>query len=103
MNSSPRPVFCFHQDPKLLWNEVSGVSSYKFKLVNQENSQELWSMEVSNSQCKNGTCQCDYPEDKEFLEPLVSYLLTAKANDGESLKEYQTEVILLEEEAQKAF
>lgn len=60
-------------------------------------------MEVSNPQCKNGTCQYDYPQGKEGLEPLVSYLLTAEANNGKSLKEFKSEVMLLKENDQNAY
>ena len=102
MTTNSRPVFSFYPDPKLRWNEVSDAV-YKFKLINKETSEEIWSIDESNPHCNNGTCYCDYPQDKPLLEPLVSYLLVAEANNGKSIREFQTEVILLEEKAQKAF
>ncbi|MEM9507276.1 MAG: hypothetical protein AAGA16_06245 [Cyanobacteria bacterium P01_E01_bin.35] len=105
MNSNPRPIFCFDPNPILAWNKVPGALSYEFTLINQATSEELWSTEVSNPQCDdNETCQCDYPLEKQFLEPLVSYLLIAKAKkETEYLQEFQSEVILLEAEEQQIY
>lgn len=104
MTSNSRPLFCFNPDPSLVWDEVPSAVLYKFKLLYKETSEEFWSIKVSTPECdEQGTCRCSYPSNKPFLEPLVSYWLIAEANNGESTKKFETEVILLEENHQKAF
>ena len=104
MTYTPRPTFSFDKNPRFIWEEVQVANPYNIKIINKETSEIFWEIDVTNPQCENGYCQCDYPQDQPFLEELVPYLIIiiAKTTNGESLKEFETEVILLEANAQLA-
>jgi hypothetical protein len=108
MTITSRPSLTFGKDPMLMWNQVKDAASYKFKVVKKEALEVLWEIEVSKQLsdllCEDGYCQCYYPKNVPFLEPLVfySFVAIAETYNGEPL-EFQTEYILLEENAQNAF
>ncbi len=125
-NITPRPSITVAEKPMVLWNLVPEATSYIFKIVEKETSDIIWEEEVTEiilvtpeqfasdksedsykpPQCKTdgNYCVCDYPSNEKPLKRLIPYLFTgtAKGNNGSLLKEFQTELFLIEQETEEA-
>lgn len=103
---NPRPTFAPNSEPMLVWNEVVGATSYKFKMVNQTTQELIWEIELTSTSSgvehENNDLKYNYPTGKPPLEQNSIYLLIGETYEGKSLLQSQLQLVLLEEPRQQA-